>query len=433
MTEEILAMARLRSDTAEVFSEETDRVVIEFRGGRFHARETRLTHGYGLRVVKDGRVGFSSSTNAEQFGEMVDAAIETAVLGPVARFEFPGPGQPEPVVTFNNRAMQYPPQRMMVWGQALVEAMHARVPELKLDLSFTRTWREVLIRNSAGLEASFERAEFYLAATGLMVDDGLVWLPEYVDLADGRPFALEPLADRLERQARHARRRARLTSGEYPVIVMPLGLPSLLAPLESGIGGRQHQKGTSPLIGREGERVLAECLTLTDNPLRKYGQSSAPVDGEGLPSRTNVLFDHGVFGGFLYDLGTAAACATTSNGAARRRYANPPVPGPSNVEIAPGDADLEDTVRATDEGLLVYGFVGGGQSNVMAGELALDITSGFKIERGEIVGRVKDAMVAGNVYDMLASVDVVGNTEYPLGSLYAPFLRFPAVRVTTSE
>ena len=433
MIEEVLAMARPRTAAAEIFSEETDRTAIEFRGGRFHARETRLTHGYGLRVVVDGRLGFSSTTNEEQPGDMVDAAIETAALGRPARFAFPGPGQPGSVVTFNNRAMQYPPQRMMTWGQDLVEAMHARVPELKLDLSFTRTWREVRIRNSSGLDAGFERAEFYAAVTGLMVDDGLVWLPEYADLADGRPFALEPLADRLERQARHARRRARLVSGEYPVIVMPLGLPSLLAPLESGVGGRQRQKGTSPLIGREGERVLAACLTITDNPLRKYGQSSAPVDGEGVPSRANVLFDAGVFGGFLHDLGTAAACGTTSNGAARRGYSEPTVPGTSNLEIAPGDADLEDTVRATDEGLLVYGFVGGGQSNVMAGEVALDITSGFKIERGEIVGRVKDAMVAGNVYDLLASVDAVGNTQHALGSLYAPFLRLPAVRVTTSE
>jgi PmbA protein len=35
------------------------------------------------------------------------------------------------------------------------------------------------------------------------------------------------------------------------------------------------------------------------------------------------------------------------------------------------------------------------------------------VEKGEIVGRVKDAMVAGNVYETLKNVVDVGATLYP--------------------
>lgn len=39
--------------------------------------------------------------------------------------------------------------------------------------------------------------------------------------------------------------------------------------------------------------------------------------------------------------------------------------------------------------------------NVRGGELSATVAYGLKVEKGEIVGRVKDCLFAGNVFEML--------------------------------
>ncbi len=201
----------------------------------------------------------------------------------------------------------------------------------------------------------------------------------------------------------------------------------------TGVNGKQLEKGSSPLIGKVGEKLLDEKIVLADNALRDFGTASAPSDGEGLPRRRNVLFDRGVFTGFLFDLATAAACGTRSTGSAARDYSSQPRPDASNLELAPGDARLEEVLAGTKDGLLVHDCIGGGQSNVLAGDVALNVSSGFRIGNGRLTGRVKDTMIAGNVYDMFKAVAAVGNAGRDLGSYYVPFLMFAGLKVATRD
>jgi PmbA protein len=412
MIDEILALAHHRGAEAEVYSTGTDRTVVEFRGGRFHSQEARLASGYGLRVIKDSRLGFAASTNAERPDQPVDAAIAIAAESGDRRV---GPG------------------RMVEWGKEIVGALKARVSEVRLDLTFTRTYRETRIKNSSGLDTTFERAEFDLHVNGLMVDDGLTWIFEYLNLSNGDPLQLEPLADRLEQKARRAQKKASLASGNWPVVIMPTALPSLLLPVAVGVDGKNREKATSPLVGREGESILCRMLTIHENPVRDYGIESSPVDAEGMNRQRRTLFNKGVFGGFLFDIATAAACGTETTASAYRTWNRTPVPSVSNVEVSTGDSSLDEALAGIKQGLLVDGFIGGGQSNLLAGEVTLNATSAFKIENGAIAGRVKDIMVAGNAYEMLSTVDAVGNSQQDLGRWFLPFVRFPSLRVASKD
>lgn len=430
----VLAIAGLRADAAEVYVEETDLTVVEFRAGRLLSQQTRLECGCGLRVFKDGRLGFASSTDDERCDELVDAALESAALGDQDRGRFAGPAALPAVTTGNSRVMLHPAGRFVDWGNELCAAMRARIPELKLDLTFTRTRSEIRVATTAGADAAFERVTLDLRASGLIAGTGgIFWLPGYVNLSDGRHPDFSPLCDRLESAARQGRLRAKAGPSEQPVIVAPFALPALLAPLATGVNGRQAQQRTSPLLGREGETVIAECLSVTDNPLRPHALAGAPMDGEGVVTRAVPLFEQGRFRGFLHNIDSAAACGVESTGSARRDYRSLPAPGLSNLEIAPGDCGIEEALRRTGSGLLVNWFVGGGQSNLLAGSVALNATSAFRFEKGEIIGRVKDVIIAGNAYEMLASVDLVGDETQDLGRWFLPWLRFPSLRVTARD
>jgi PmbA protein len=431
--DEILSLAQARGAKAEVFGADVNRTVVEFRANEFHSQESRQSRGYGLRLVRNGRVGFSSTTNPDVVEELVEAALDTAALGKPCRFDFPGPAPNPAVTTFENRVIMLAGLKMIDWGRELIEAVRARVPSMKLDVAFIRTYRETVVMNSAGLDTRFPRAEFHLSATGLIVRDGLVWIPEYENLSSGKPPAIGPLADRIEQRAFSARSRARLATGTYPVIFMPTAMPDLLYPIEVGVNGKQLEKGTSPLIGKTGQRLLDEKITITDNGLRDFGLASGPFDAEGVPRRRTAVFDRGVFTGFLFDLATAAACRAETTGSASRDYSAQPQPGTSNIELACGTARLEETIKGVRDGLLVYDCIGGRQSNVLAGDVTLNVSSGCKIENGAVAGRVKDAMIAGNVYEMFRNVEAVGDTERDLGTYFVPFVKFPALKVATRD
>ncbi|MBM3314331.1 TldD/PmbA family protein [candidate division WOR-3 bacterium] len=432
MEEQLLEMARRRAEAAEVYGVDSARTVVQFRAGRLYSQETRLTRGFGLRVVSGGRVGFSSSTNPDAGAELVSAALETASLGRPARAALPGPAPGGKVALLDNRVMLASSGRMVEWGGDLAAALKSRVPDMKVDLHFGRDIREVVILNSSGVEVRYEQAVFELSVAGLLVlSDGLFWVRDYVNLSDGQPLRLEPVADRLTALARAGRRRARLATGSYPVVVMPTAVPDLLLPLEFGVNGKQREKGTTPLLGREGERILDEKLTVVDDGLRDYAAGSAPYDGEGVPRRRNVVFDKGEFCGFLFDLATAAACGTSTTGSAERDYGSTPSPGTTNIEVRPGACPPAGALAGLDEGLVVHSFIGAGQSNLAAGDVALNVSCGFKVEDGEPAGRVKDAAIAGNVYRLLAGVEAVGHEQRNLGRYLVPFLRLPDVRVAT--
>jgi PmbA protein len=433
MEPELLSLAEAKGAQAEVFSSDENRTTVEFRANELHSQASRLTRGYGLRVVKDGRLGFSSSSDPNKVEELVEAALATAEFGRPCGFDFPGPGVNPAVKTFENKVIMLPARRMIEWGRELVDAVRARVPGIKLDVDIVRNYGETVVANTNGLNRRFARATLELSVTGLIVSDGLVWISEYENLSSGLPPSIGLLADRIEKRAILSRSRAQLATGTYPIVFMPTAVPDLLQPLAAGSNGKQFEKGVSPLIDRVGEQLLDAKISLADNGLRDFGTASGPFDGEGVPRRKTDLFERGVFRSFLFDLATAAACRTDSTGSAGREYTSPPQPAPTNIELAAGAARLEDVLAGISDGLVVYECLGGGQSNVLAGDVAVSIASGFRIRNGEVAGRVKDTMIAGNVYDMFKNVAAVGDTVRDLGSHAVPFLMFSGLKVATRD
>ncbi len=57
---------------------------------------------------------------------------------------------------------------------------------------------------------------------------------------------------------------------------------------------------------------------------------------------------------------------------------------------------------------------------------------GYKVESGKIVGRVKDTMVSGNVYQVLKEITAIGSEAKWVGSfLHTPHLYCPSLSVAS--
>jgi len=191
-------------------------------------------------------------------------------------------------------------------------------------------------------------------------------------------------------------------------------------------------EGAAPLVGKRGERLFDERLSLWDDATIHYRPASRPCDDEGVPSQRTPLIEKGVVAEFLYDLQTAAIAGSRSTGSGSRAGGGMPAPSVSALVIEEGDTAFEEMIRDMKEGLVVEILIGAGQGNVLGGEFSGNVLLGYKVENGEIVGRVKDTMVSGNIYDVLKELAAIGReAKWVGGMLRIPALYVPALAVAS--
>jgi PmbA protein len=84
------------------------------------------------------------------------------------------------------------------------------------------------------------------------------------------------------------------------------------------------------------------------------------------------------------------------------------------------------------EGLVIEQLMGAEQGNILGGDFSGNVLLGYKIEKGKIVGRVKNTMVSGNVYQILKDVAALGKeAKWVGGGVYAPAIYCPSVSVAS--
>ena len=95
---------------------------------------------------------------------------------------------------------------------------------------------------------------------------------------------------------------------------------------------------------------------------------------------------------------------------------------------------MAEIIAGRDERLLVENALGLGQGNVISGAFSNSLSLAFKIEKGEIIGRVKDVSIAGNVYDLLQDVAAVSQeTQWVYRIFNLPYVLLPDVNVVAKR
>ena len=104
------------------------------------------------------------------------------------------------------------------------------------------------------------------------------------------------------------------------------------------------------------------------------------------------------------------------------------------INIAAGDVHFDDMIVGIKEGLVVEELLGAGQGNELGGDFRANVSLGYKIENGEIVGRVKDTMISGNVYNVLSQVEQASDSaDWVFGSMRSPAIQCRGIEVAAKE
>ena len=200
----------------------------------------------------------------------------------------------------------------------------------------------------------------------------------------------------------------------------------------AAFNGKTVLEGASPIANKLGQQVFDEKLRLWDDPTLAYRPESRPCDDEGMPSQRTPLIEQVTVANFLYDLQTAALAHTQSTGNGSRNRGGLPSPSPSAFIIAPGNTTFGEMVQDIKEGLVIEQLMGAEQGNILGGDFSGNVLLGYKVESGKIVGRVKDTMVSGNIYQVLKQIIAVGSDARWVGSfLNTPHLYCPNLSVAS--
>ncbi len=431
--EKILDLALKDSDSAEVIYEEGESRSISFENNKLKSVYTKSIRGIGLRVIKNGKIGFSSTTDFRKPEQLVTNAIESAEFGQEAKFEFQTKNQFKDIKLFDENVVNYPIENGIQIGKETIEKVLAVNPDYECGVSIGKGTSKSRLINSNGLDVSTQSTSFGTSIDILLVTDkGLLWVGEGESSAK--------VSDDLDKHTTKALHDLKLAEKEieisttgYPVIFTSKAIGTLLSTFETGCNGKMIQKGVSPLTGKLGEKMLDERFNMYDDPTIDYADGSYVCDDEGVSARRTPLFESGVLKNYIYDLQTAGIMNAKSTGNGTRSFASQPSPGNSNVIIEPGDMKFEDMIKDMKRGILVDQVLGGGQSNTLAGEFSVNIDLGFLVENGEIVGRVKDCMIAGNVFDAFNNIIALGDKSDWHGSLKVPPFYFRSINVAGNK
>jgi PmbA protein len=199
-------------------------------------------------------------------------------------------------------------------------------------------------------------------------------------------------------------------SGKYTVVFDGTQFRQFLSAFSPVFSAKNAQQGLSLLAGKEGEVVAAECVTLTDDPMREGCPMQTTFDGEGVATARRNVIEKGVLKTLLYDLTTAkkAGVASTGNGQ-KGGYSAPVAIAPYNFSISAGEKSQEELFAAVGDGLYITeckGFHAG--ANAVTGDFSIE-SAGFMIRGGKRAEPVKSFTVAGNFFELLKKIDQVGN------------------------
>ncbi|MFN2570361.1 MAG: TldD/PmbA family protein [Gemmatimonadales bacterium] len=445
MIEPLLERARGKVDGADALWRREEQTAVGFVSGRLKAAGISEEAGLNLRVLANGRMGVAGTTTAEPDVEaLIARARASAELGERVELAFPnGAGAAPPrIPTFFDRTANASLEDLIQMGRRLVERL-AR-PDCQVNVAVEREVADTAVGNTAGARGEYRATGIAVTAdiTRIAGDDVLMVYDQYVGADMPTDADLEALVRSVETRLTAALKIVAPPDGALPVIFTPAGLAAVVLPLEQALSGKTVLQGSSPLAGKVGELMFDQRLSIIDDPLTPGRPGSRPVDDECVPSRATGLVEHGAVGRFIYDLETAARAKTQSTGNGRRGVFGKPHIGYTNVvfRVANGAGGPHGGPTAglgggligdIDDGLIVDDLIGVGQGNVISGAFSHPVGLAYRVQRGEVTGRVKDAAVAGNAYELLKRIGGVGNDGRWLGSRWSPSLLLDGVNIAS--
>jgi TldD protein len=199
-------------------------------------------------------------------------------------------------------------------------------------------------------------------------------------------------------------------SGQLPVVIGPaFGGVIFHEACGHGLEADAIIKDASVYKDKIGKKIANEIVNAIDDSSMPSHFGSYKFDGEGCPSRKNILIEDGILVNYIFDYKTAKKLKSSQTGNGRRNsYRDIPYPRMSNTYIDIGKQKPESMIKSVDKGIYAKEFAGG-QVDPATGDFVFGISEGYMIENGTITFPIKGATLIGNGPEILHRIEAIGD------------------------
>lgn len=427
--QELLHKATQLADEAEVFKLVASQESVSFHASKLkditHTEEEALT----LRLIRDKKLGSASSTKPGSMDTLLKYAANAVQFGSPIAYSLPGQAALQHPRIYDAKVNNVTQQEMLDIGADMVSALNAFDPQIKAMAGVQKAVGSSELYNSAGFSGSAEYTNWSVFFGGELVnDDGFLFV---YDALSGTDYTADTqqLKARVLESFQLARTTASIKPGEYPVIFVPAEVSCLINPLLACLNGKAISRGFSPFKGKLGEELFDKRLSLVDDPFYDGAVGSKGFDREGVATMRRSLIANGAVNGYLLDLQTAheLGMQPTGNGSTAGPVTN-------NIIVSPGSKSFAQMLAGIDEGVLIEGTMGAWAGNPYGGQVSGNISLGYKIEKGQIVGRIKDCMFSTNVFtDLRDNLVSLSSEQLWRGNCCFPYVELQNINISTKS
>jgi len=436
--EKLLQQACKEVDSAELFRVKSKTVPVNFEVNRLKSIDISESEGKALRVINKGRIGFSSFAGSEGFDSMVEKAAATSEFGSEASFDFPEEAkrsEKKKINIYDKKIEDKSIEEMIKIGEDILGRVRDFNRKLRCDVTIVKDCNKMEYFNSRGGNFSYSKTA---VAYSMMVQqiENQDMLMVYSSIESGEDnLELEELTSEIIENLKWGEKIIPVESGKMPVIFTPKAALVLILPIISGLNGKMVLKKISPLTSHKNKKLWSDLLTLYSDGTIDFAAGSAPFDDEGVEMKLVPLVEKGEIKNFYYDLQTAGIAGVESTGNGLRAGSqSEPVPGISNLVIEEGKVSFSEMIKDIKEGIIIDQVLGLGQGNIISGAFSNNVQLGYKIEKGKIVGRVKDVMIAGNAIEELKNIAALGDkAKWVSGKYKFPHIYLKSLSVSAKK
>ena len=294
---------------------------------------------------------------------------------------------------------------------------------------FSNQAGRVIYANSHGFSGEYQGSTYGLSVVPVAALNGMMQRDYWY--SSQRKFSRLESPESIGRKAaaRVLRRLGarKIKTREVPVVFEPEIAATLLRHLSGALSGYSLYKGASFLIGKLGDKIASELITVVDDGTIPAALGSKPFDGEGLPTGRKTVVEKGVLQSYLLDTYSGRKLGYPSTGNAARSVGEPPGVAPTNFYLSPGSYSPEKIIASVEEGFYVTELIGFGV-NLVTGDYSRG-AAGIWIEKGELTYPVEEVTIAGNLKEILLNIEMVGNDLEMRDRICAPTVKISRMTV----
>ena len=409
---------------AEVRLQENHSCRVTFLGGNLVGNAMQTVRGVSARVCQKGVYGFSSAADcsAEAAKKVLTAADENA------HFLAARSGRDVPAIPaasrgeFAQESPVFPEQKLFSeFAKAIDGYVSEKYPNLssRAVIATSDCMEKALLTNDgASGHIAAPRAYVYVFLNSETKDGQAIELfrafggKGTFDRNFDDPAALYAGIDELYEHLMKKREGVYAEAGVKTVILGGM-LTGMLA--HEAVG---HTVEADLVIGGSvaahslHKRVGSDLVNMTDFA-HHYKDELCPLpvylDDEGILAEDAPIIENGILTGYLNNRETAEKFGMTPTGNARAwSFSDEPLIRMRNTAVLPGKDKLEDMIASVEDGYYLLN-TNNGQADT-TGEFMFGVTGGYEIKHGKLGRAILDTTISGVAFDMLQTVDMVGDT-----------------------